>query len=105
MAKYQHSSGTIVEVISTFSVSLDGNYVNCTAYIDSEAQYHVAATADFDSAFTPFKPTYEYQVLVVKEGIASILPDQWATKFEVSAASQTTSVSYSIIPETKRIRA
>ena len=97
--KYKSVCGTVVEVIKDFYLSDDNEELSCVLYIDSSAVMHVATEADFNEYFSrvPSAPiVYEYQVLVITDGIATVSKGFY-TKDEVEFGG-------TIIPETKRPR-
>ena len=106
--KYTDINGNVVEVVTSIGLSIQGSVTECTVFIDTNAEYHVLTSADFDKLFTVSEPkpeVFEYQILAIKKGIASIVKDTWATEAEVAELNSLVSgVLYSIIPETKQPR-
>lgn len=98
--KYKSVCGTVVEVIKDLYLSDDDNEeLLCVLYIDSSAVMHVATEADFKEYFSrvPSAPiVYEYQVLIITNGIATVSKGFY-TEDEVEFGR-------TIIPETKRPR-
>ena len=106
--KYTDINGNVVEVVTSIGLSIQGSVTKCTVFIDTNAEYHVLTSADFDKLFAVSEPkpeVFEYQVLAVKKGTANVVKDTWATEAEVTELnSLVSSVVYSIISETKRPR-
>ena len=106
--KYTDINGNVVEVVTSISLSIQGSVTECTIFIDTDAEYHVLTSADFDKCFIEVEPkpeVFEYQILAVKKGTANVVKDTWATEAEVAVLNSLVSgVVYYIIPETKRPR-
>ena len=106
--KYTDINGNVVEVVTSIGLSVQGSVTECVVFIDTNAEYHVLTSADFDKCFTEVEPkpeVFEYQILAVKKGIASVVEGAWATEAEVAELNSLVSgVVYSIIPATKRPR-
>ena len=106
--KYTDINGNVVEVVTSIDLSIQGSVTKCIAFIDTNAEYHVLTSIDFDKCFIEVEPkpeVFEYQILAIRKGTASVIKDTWATEAEVAELnSLVSSVIYSIIPETKRPR-
>lgn len=106
--KYTDINGNVVEVVTSISLSIQGSVTECIAFIDTNAEYHVLTSVDFDKCFIEVEPkpeVFEYQVLAVTKGTAIVIKDTWATEDEVAESNSPVSgIVYSIIPETKRPR-
>ena len=106
--KYTDINGNVVEVVTSIGLSIQGSVTECTVFIDTNADYHVLTSVDFDKLFTVSEPkpeVFEYQILAIKKGTANVVKDTWATEAEVTELnSLVSSVVYSIIPATKRPR-
>ena len=106
--KYTDINGNVVEVVTSIGLSIQGSVTECIVFIDTNAEYHVLTSADFDKCFTEVEPkpeVFEYQILAVKKGTANVVKDTWATEAEVTELNSLVSgVIYSIIPATKRPR-
>ena len=106
--KYTDINGDVVEVVTSIGLTIQGSVAECIIFIDTNAEYHVLTSVDFHKAFIAFEPkpeVFEYQILAVKKGIASIIEGTWATEAEVTELNSLVSgITYSIIPETKRPR-
>lgn len=105
--KYTDINGNVVEVVTSIGLSIQGSVTKCTVFIDTNAEYHVLTSADFDKCFIEVesKPeVFEYQILAVKKGTANVVKE-WATEAEVAELNSLVSaIVYYIIPETKRPR-
>ena len=106
--KYTDINGNVVEVVTSIDLSIQDSVTECIVFIDTNAEYHILTSADFDKCFTEVEPkseVFEYQVLAVKKGTASVVKDIWATEAEVAELNSLVSgVIYSITPATKRPR-
>ena len=106
--KYTDINGNVVEVVTSIGLSIQGSVTECTVFIDTNAEYHILTSVDFNKLFTVSKPkpeVFEYQVLAVTKGTAIVIKDTWATEDEVAESNSPVSgIVYSIIPETKRPR-
>ena len=106
--KYADVNGNVVEVVTSIGLSIQGSVTECAVFIDTNAEYHVLTSADFDKLFSVSEPkpeVFEYQILAIRKGTANVVKDTWATEAEVTELnSLVSSVVYSIIPETKRPR-
>lgn len=106
--KYTDINGNVVEVVTSIGLSIQGSVTECTVFIDTNAEYHVLTSVDFDKLFIVSEPkpeVFEYQILAIRKGTASVVKDTWATEAEVAELnSLVSSVVYSIIPATKRPR-
>ena len=106
--KYTDINGNVVEVVTSIDLSIQGSVTECAVFIDTNAEYHVLTSADFDKYFTEVEPkpeVFEYQILAIRKGTASVVKDTWATEAEVAELNSLVSaIVYCIIPETKRPR-
>lgn len=106
--KYTDINGNVVEVVTSIGLSIQGSVTECAVFIDTNAEYHVLTSADFDKCFIEVEPkpeVFEYQVLAVKKGTANVVKDTWATEAEVDKTNvNNLGVTYYIIPATKRPR-
>lgn len=106
--KYTDINGNVVEVVTSIGLSVQGSVTECIVFIDTNAEYHVLTSVDFDKLFTVSEPkpeVFEYQILAIRKGTANVVKDTWATEDEVAESNSLVSgVVYSIIPETKRPR-
>ena len=106
--KYTDVNGNVVEVVTSIGLSVQGSVTECVVFIDTNAEYHVLTSTDFDKCFIEVEPkpeVFEYQILVIKKGTANVVKDTWATEDEVAELNSLISaIVYYIIPETKRPR-
>lgn len=106
--KYTDINGNVVEVVTSISLSIQGSVTECIAFIDTNAEYHVLTSVDFDKCFIEVEPkpeVFEYQVVAIRNGTVSIVKNTWATEDEVDKTNANDlGVIYNIIPATKRPR-